>query len=517
MSGPHDRNRGFLSAPTTDELEALAALDGIRLDPGEAASLQPAVAALVEAANRAEELDQPSLATRYTDRDLGRAPTHAEDPLNLFIRRCRVKGSDDGPLAGKTVGLKDNISLAGIPTTNASRLAPYTPTIDAAVVERILDAGGTITGKLNMDDFGAAGTGESSVYGPPRNPIDPAYSAGGSSGGSGAAVRAGAVDLALAVDQGGSGRIPAAFCGVVAAKPTHGLVPSFGITHIDHTIDYVTPVGRTVGDAALLLEVIAGSDWRDPQWVRGPIATATYGAAQHDRIDGLRVGIVEESRTAQICAPAVLEGMERAVAALTAGGAQVEPISIPIWRHALTIFQPYIGHLVANMFRSEGEGYGHLGFIDVDRMHAFAVARRSESRELAPQLKCWVLAERYLHERYMNVPYGRLHNLRLEVRQRISDAFGAYDLLLTPTLPMTAPKLLDGPIPIPDLINRTAATLCFNTAPLNLSGHPALSIPSGFDDNNLPTAVQLIAAHFAEYTAFRAAFALERALSGSVE
>src|SRR5207248_7174936 len=115
----------------------------------------------------------------------------------------------------------------------------------------------TITGKLNMDEFGAAGTGESSTYGPPRNPIDPAYSAGGSSGGAGAAVRAGECDLALAVDQGGSGRIPAAFCGVVAAKATHGLVPSHGVTHIDHTIDSVTPLARTVPDAALLLQAIA--------------------------------------------------------------------------------------------------------------------------------------------------------------------------------------------------------------------------------------------------------------------
>ncbi len=510
MSGPVARNRGFLRPPTADEMEALAALDGIELSPGEAAGLLPSVAALVEAASRAEELDQPQVVGQYTDRDVGYVPTQAEDPLNLFIRRCRVKGASDGPLAGKTVGLKDNISLAGIPTTNASRIVPFTPTLDAVVVERILGAGGTITGKLNMDEFGAAGTGESSAYGAPRNPINPAYSAGGSSGGSGAAVRSGAVDLALAVDQGGSGRIPAALCGVVAAKPTHGLVPSFGITHIDHTIDFVTPIARTVGDAALLLETIVGEDWRDPQWVRGPIQTARYRQAQDQSIQGLRVGIVDESRDPGLCTPAVLDGLGWAAAALRAAGAEVESISIPMWRHALAIFQPYIGHLVANMFRSEGEGYGHLGYIDVERMHAFAVARRGESRELAPQLKCWVIADRYLHERYMNVSYGRLHNLRLEVRRRVSEAFGTCDLLLTPTLPFTAPRLLEGPAPVSELINRTAAGLCFNTAPLNLTGHPALSIPSGADADGLPTAVQLVAPHFDEFTAFRAAFALEQ-------
>src|SRR5438128_1721368 len=164
MSGPYARNRGFIRAPTVDELEALAALDGIELSPDEAISLLPSVAALVDAASRAEELDQPQIACRYTDRDSGCVPTHADDPLNLFIRTCRVRGAPDGPLAGKTVGLKDNISLAGVPTTNASRMVSFTPTLDAVVVERILDAGGTITGKLNMDEFGAAGTGESSAF-----------------------------------------------------------------------------------------------------------------------------------------------------------------------------------------------------------------------------------------------------------------------------------------------------------------------------------------------------------------
>src|SRR5581483_2497108 len=172
--------------------------------------------------------------------------------------------------------VKDNISVAGVPTTNASRMPPYIPDVDAVVVERIIEAGGAIVGKLNMDDMAAAGTGETSAFGPARNPIDPARSAGGSSGGSGAAVASGEVDIALGVDQGGSGRIPAAFCGVVTVKATQGLVPSFGVAHIDHTIDSVTPIARSVADVATTLEVIAGEDWRDPQWVRGPLIADHY-------------------------------------------------------------------------------------------------------------------------------------------------------------------------------------------------------------------------------------------------
>ena len=186
------------------------------------------VAGLVAAANITDSVDTSGLGLSQTVRRSKYRPTRDENPFNVFITKCRIEGAVSGRLAGRTVGVKDNIAVVGVPTTNGSRFTPYVPSMDAVVVEQTLGAGGTIVGKLNMDDFGAAGTGETSAFGAPRNPVNPAYSAGGSSGGSGAAVRAGEVDLALAVDQGGSSRIPAAFCGVVTAKATHGLVPSFG-------------------------------------------------------------------------------------------------------------------------------------------------------------------------------------------------------------------------------------------------------------------------------------------------
>jgi amidase len=498
-------------APTESDVEAYAALDGIELGYGEAAELLPVVAALVATAGIVDELEAP-LPAPGGGREAGARPTRQEDPFNVFIARCRVEGAADGPLAGRSIGVKDNISVAGVPTTNGSRLAAYTPSADAVVVERILDAGGTITGKLNMDDFGGAGTGETSAFGPARNPVDPAYSAGGSSGGSGAAVRAGAVDIALAVDQGGSGRIPAAFCGVVAAKATHGLVPSFGITHIDHTIDFVTPIARTVHDAALLLEVIAGPDPRDPQWVRGTFDKQPYTEADAEGVAGLSVGLVEESCDPELCDPAVLEGVERAAAALEAAGARVTRISVPIWANALAIFQPYIGCLISNMIRSEGAGYGHLGVVDPHVVEALGRARREQPRDLPKQLKCWMIAERWLHARDDNATYARLQNLRLLVRDHVTAALGEHDLLLTPTLPITAPRLPEAPAGFAEISARTSAALCFNTAPLNLTGHPAISVPSGVDPAGLPTAVQLVSSHFQDVTAFRAAFELERAL-----
>ena len=180
---------------------------------------------------------------------------------NVFIRKCKVKGESHGLLSGKTIGLKDNIRLAGVPMTNGSRLAPgYVPVLDATVVERILEAGGTIIGKLNMDSFGMGGTSETSDFGVPLNPHNREFSTGGSSGGSAAAVAASEVNISLGVDEGGSARIPASWCGVISIKPTHGLVPSFGITYLDHTIDYICPTASTVEDTAITLEVIAGED-----------------------------------------------------------------------------------------------------------------------------------------------------------------------------------------------------------------------------------------------------------------
>lgn len=502
-----------LSRPTVTELVELAQRDDIQLTVEEAGELLEVVARLVEAADCALHLEYELPIERPAGRDPGYRPDPDENPYNAFIRRCRVARTDSGPLAGRTVAVKDNISVAGVPTTNGSRLPAHTPDVDAAVVERILDAGGTIVGKLNMDDMAAAGTGETSAFGPARNPVNPRYSAGGSSGGSGAAVAASEVDIALAVDQGGSGRIPAAFCGVVAVKATHGLVPSFGVTHIDHTIDSVTPIARNVTDAATLLEVIVGADWRDPQWVRGELASGPYAGAGQQDINGMRIGIIRESCDDRYCVPAVLTGLTRAADGLASAGAEVEETSIPLWSHALTIFQPYIGQLVASMFRSDGEGVGHMGYIDSGRMEAFARARRDHSPLLAHQIKAWVLTDRYFRDRYANVTFARLHNLRLLVRREIDAMLSRFDLLLTPTLPITAPLLPDRADPFADVAERTSAALCYNTAPLNLSGHPALTIPSGRDETGLPTAAQIIARPLQERVMFRAGFALERALS----
>src|SRR5215211_497397 len=313
--------------PGLSEIEELARAEGIVLADGEARELLSVVASLTDFGPLEARIAEPLSLPRPSGRDAGYVPSPDENPYNAFVRRCHVAGAADGPLAGLTVGLKDNIALAGVPTTNGSRMTPDVPVHDAVVVERILAAGGTIIGKLNMDDFGASGLGETSAFGPARNPVDPTRSAGGSSGGSGAAVRSGEVDLALGVDQGGSGRIPAAFCGVLGVKATHGLVPTWGVVHIDHTIDFVTPLARTVRAAALLLEAIAGEDWRDAQWVRGNGVPEPYSEAEGSGVDGLLIAVVRESANPDVCEPAVLANLASAAAALAAEGAEVGEVS----------------------------------------------------------------------------------------------------------------------------------------------------------------------------------------------
>ena len=272
-------------------------------------------------------------------------------------------------------------------------MTPYVAVCDAVVVERILAAGGRIVGKLNMDGWSAGGSGETSAFGAPRNPVNPTHTPGGSSGGSSAAVRCGAVDLALGVDQAGSARMPASYCGVVAIKATQGLVPTFGVTHHDHTLDAVCPMARTVSEAELLLTVVAGADWRDPACqlaaLRGNSRGRTRWDTNHLHIDegaarplaGLRVGLVAEGSPESMTVPEVFANQDAVAAVLRDAGAEVIVTSVPLWGWGYQIARVLLCHLVDGLISSEGEGYGHLGLIDADRMDAFARVRRAEGRE----------------------------------------------------------------------------------------------------------------------------------------
>ena len=492
----------------------MAASEYMRLTEEETVDLATLIDSILRQIERLDDLSIPELEVKYRDRDKGYRPTAEEDPYNAFIRKCRVEGAPRGKLTGKTVGLKDNIRLAGIPMTNASRLMhEYVPSIDATVAERLLDAGATIVGKLNMDNFSMGGTSETSDFGAPRNPHNPDYSTGGSSGGSGAALAAGLVDIAIGVDEGGSARIPASWCGVVCMKATHGLVPSFGITYLDHTIDFVCPMAASVEDVALALEAIAGDDPKDPQWVRGSIPTEDYSKALNDSISGLRVGVITEAMDWPDCEADVNEAVSTAVRRLESAGATATEKSIPWWKDCGTVLLGLLSHSHAAMVESDLEGYWRGGRCDPGWQEAFGKARRAGSDGFPPLLKVQMITSKYLRREYCSVYYSKAQNARLQMTEDLDRILQGLDVLVTPTTPMKAVPLTQELKP-GSWEGRGAFDNNRNTCPTNLTGHPALSMPCGIGENDLPIGIQLIGRRFDEVLLFRAAAHIERNNAG---
>lgn len=504
------RLMGKIRRPSRERIRSLAALEHFDLTEAEAADLETLVDRALDMFDTLDTLPQPDLPLKYPKRDRGYRPGPEEDPLNAFIRKCRIEGAPEGRLHGCRIGLKDNIRIAGVPMTNGSHLlADYVPTTDAVVVERLLDAGAVIIGKLNMDDFAFAGTSETSAFGCIRNPANPEFSAGGSSGGCGAAVASGDVDIALAVDQGGSGRIPAAWCGVVALKPTHGLIPSHGITYLDHTVDFVSPTARTVAEVALATEVIAGEDSRDPQWVRGAIPAEPYSRMLDGGLRGLRVGVLAEGLPPET-EPDVADTFRAATATLRRLGAEVRDVSFPLWRHGQAIWNGFAAHAISVMIESNQEGYGRLGLCDVGWQQAFGDARRARSDFFPPYVKMLMVLGGYLRRDLGSVYFGKATNLRWAMRRDLDRLFDGLDIIVTPTIPKKAFRLLREPPGLERMAER-AAGMCQNTYPTNVTGNPSLSLPCGHGEHGLPIGLQIIGRHFAESTVFRAAHAFEQA------
>jgi amidase len=292
-------------------------------------------------------------------------------------------------------------------------------------------------------------------------------------------------------------------------KPTHGLVPSFGLTNMDHTLDVIGPITRTVADAALLLSVIAGPDWRDPQWVRD-LEVDDYVAGLQDGVAGLRVGLVSETLDPELCQPAVVRGAEAVAESLGAAGASVDRVSIPLWPSAFAI---WVGTLVAGwapMLRTYSTGFGHFGLIEVERVHAASMVRHGEGHLMPSTIKLVLLVNAYLEERYNGVPLARAHNQRLVLRRAVDDALAGYDLLLAPTVPRVAPPLPTGRMSPVEAMSRIVSETRL-TCLANVTGHPALAVPSGTDQDGMPTSAQLIGPRWADRRVLAAGAAVEAA------
>src|SRR6056297_3182897 len=289
--------------------------------------------------------------------------------INAFVTEERIEGDADaeGPLADATVAVKDNISTEGIRTTCGSEmLADYVPPYSATVVDRLTDAGATVVGKANMDEFGMGTTTETSAFGPTRNPVDADRVPGGSSGGSAAAVAAGDADLALGSDTGGSIRCPAAFCGVVGIKPTYGLVSRYGIVAYANSLEQIGPIAPTVTEAAIMLNAIAGHDGRDS--TSAPKEKVDYKKALVNDVKGMKIGVPKEYFGEGVN-PKVKSLIHKALEQLVALGAEYEEISLPYTEYALPTY--YIiapAECSSNLARFDGIRYGYRAekFVGVD-------------------------------------------------------------------------------------------------------------------------------------------------------
>lgn len=498
------RLRGFVRRPNIEEILELAESEYMHPDDEDLEELQKFFDIAMGAMDVLDDASAPEIPVKYKERDKGYRPTPEEDPYNVFIRKCLVKGAPSGKLAGVRVGVKDNIKVAGVPMSNASRfMHGYVPDIDATIVEKMLDEGASVIGKLNMDEFSLNGTGESSFYGYMRNPHNPEYSAAGSSGGSGAAVALGEVDLAIGGDQGGSGRLPASWCGVVSMKPTHGLVSTFGLTYMDFTIDSLCPMARSVEEVARALEVVAGEDPRDPQWERGAIKVDEYTKSLRTDVKGVKIGVIKESMETQPQDADVIESVRDAVRKLESLGAEVSEVSFPDWWLGVPVWYGFVMHAASAMLESNMEGYWRRGMCDVRFQEAVGQARRANSDDLSPFVRYVHLAGKYLRQQYHSTYYSKATNLRYKLTQYMNKLLEEVDVLVTPTTPIKAVKLVtEPPFKVSESGPRTVGAAP-NTIFGNITGHPALVVPTGFGENNLPMSMQLYGRSFEESTLFR--------------
>ncbi len=430
-----------------------------------------------------------------------------EDPYNAWITRCEVQTEGTGSLAGWDIAVKDNVAVAGVEMTCGSQvLEGYVPASDATVVTRLLEAGGRVVGKTNMDDMAFTGNGHSSAFGPTLNPHDPERLSGGSSGGSAIAVAEQEADLGIGADQGGSIRVPAAWCGVVGHKPTHGLVPYTGIAGIENTIDHVGPLTRDVETAGQALSVMAGTDPRDPRQpdqVPDPQCTDLVGDAE-----GLTVGVLEEGFTRAEAEELVNERVHGGLDALEAAGATVEPVSLSLHDDAADIYTVALAEGTVAAFRGEGVGHNWQGWYNTDWIETFGKFRRAQGGDFPPSYKYNLLLGAYTGDQYHSAYYARAMNLRQELTAAYDDLLAEVDVLAMPT----TPQLPNRYVPDQDIhaFLDDAWGCLANTCPFNATGHPALSVPVEPVDE-LPVGVMFVGEHFADERVLEAGLALERA------
>ncbi|HVA80580.1 MAG TPA: amidase [Candidatus Binataceae bacterium] len=488
-----------IKPPTEAEIRELALVHQIDLTPAEVRSLTGAITAQLPGFEKVLATTPPRAPAKYPTRDPGARPERKNDPLNAVVRRCRVAGASAGKLAGKRIGVKDSVCVAGIPASGGSHvLQGFVPDRDATIVTRMLDAGAEIVATLNMDDFALSGDGRTSAYGATLNPHSPAHCSGGSSCGSGAALYYDWVDITIGTDQGGSIRIPASWCGVVGIKPTYGLVPYTGVMSIDPSIDHVGPMARTVRDVALTLEVIAGRDPLDHRQLRDVPASA-YSATLERGVKGRRLGILREGFTQPGAEPDVNDAVRSAAAELEKLGARVEEISVPAHLDATGLLYAILPEGMMRLMRTGLVSAHHNGLYNEPLVEFFAAHYGERASREALTVKFMAVLGEFCARRFGGLLYAKAQSARRELTAAYDAALARCDAIVMPSTPMKAHRQDE----------QAPYSMVTNTAPFDLTGHPGLSVPCAMS-GGLPVGMMLIGRHFEDATLLEIAHAFER-------
>jgi aspartyl-tRNA(Asn)/glutamyl-tRNA(Gln) amidotransferase subunit A len=437
------------------------------------------------------------------------------DPkLNAFITVCareaheqaeaadaRLAAGDAPSLCGIPVAIKDIYATKGVRTTCASKiLETFVPPYDASVIAKLRANGAIFVGKANLDEFAMGSSTENSAFGPTRNPHNVERVAGGSSGGSAAAVAADQCLGSLGTDTGGSIREPASFCGVVGLKPTYSRVSRYGVIAYASSLDQVGPFAKTVRDAAILLRDLAGADPRDSTCSARPVPD--YEAALTGDIKGLRIGVPKEFFVEGI-APEVEQAVRAALKSYEAMGARMVEISLPHTTYAVAAY--YIvatAEASANLSRYDGIRFG----LRVDGDNNIELYNRTRARGFGAEVKRRIMLGTFvLSAGYYDAYYLKGQKVRTLIRRDFERAFETCDIIATPVAPTTAFAL---GAKTSDPLQMYLSDIF--TISVNLAGLPGMSVPCGFDGDGLPIGLQLIGPPFGEEAMLRAGDAFER-------
>jgi amidase len=492
--------------PTLDELRLEAQALGFELSDAELNAIHAYAADFLKTADRVAQAAQPPSPPKYGPRESTR-PAAAENPLNAWYVTASIKGAPTGPLAGKKIAVKDNVCVAGLPMMNGSKvLEGFVPSTDATVVTRLLDAGAEITGKSVCESFCMSFGSHTADTGFVLNPHDRTRTTGGSSSGSAALVASNVVDMAVGCDEGGSIRVPSAFCGIVGLKPTWGLVPFTGIFPLEMTIDHVGPMARTVRDCALMLETLAGPDGLDPRQhaslQRQPYTTLIEAGGK-----GLRIGILKEGFG--------LPDGEKDVDALVLdaahrferAGAVVSTVSVA--EHT-TLAMDCLNLVSAGMapVARDSVGLNWKGHYQIDLAEFYVKHRQERAALFPPEVKLWLVMERMLDRTGDGLYYARAQNAALTVRAAYDHALEQVDVLVMPTVAARPPKL--PPVNVDFATSmKLSDGAALNTPQFDLTGHPALSVPCGKLDG-LPIGMMIVGRIGGDATVLRAGHVFEQ-------